>query len=319
MAGKPETQKRYTALVARFAKLAPLCKSTGDKLVKFSNALDEAGRKRDQTTAQLQTKAVTVEYGRIEDLQKQVDSAIKELELIEKDDDFVVAENKKLVVLSKALDRLSVDLRTHLSVADAALANARKAAETLRKDSQRGQQAMVSAREAAQKMRDYVLAAGKAIDLRLKVARDASQQRDREAFKKSFQAAESALAEVKRTFASFSKNHSDRCDVLSKEWIPFIAELPVLDEARDAAGAAADEVKRIEREVAKVAPLSPPPVDFVKAAKVLGIDKDIQKVRKALDGAAEDVRDQLNDLARSCGMHKSGKQLYEDLRKARIL
>lgn len=319
MAAKPETYKRYSALVARFGKLSPACKTTCDKLERFTAALKDAVKQRDETSLQLQSKAVKVEYDRTSEVQKQVGAAIEELAEIEKDDDFVVSENKKLAVLSKELERLRDRLEDALASADYALADGSQRAETMRKERLAGHQGMVVARDAARKMRDYVLAAGKAIDLRLKAARDAAERRDPDGFSKELKAAESSLDTAKKTFDSFSKSHDDRCAVWAKEpWFPGPFELPVFEEARAAAFDAGNELKRVERESAKVAALKPKPIDFTKAAKLLGLDKEVSKVRKALE-ASPNVRGQLDNLSRMLGLKKSGGQLYDDLRKAQIL
>lgn len=319
MPANPKTPEQYRALVARLAKLAPACKSTDAQLWKFIDALRAAMRERDATTIQLELRAVAVETNKVRDLLRQLDEALAALAEIEKDDEFVVAEHQKLVVLARELNRWRGDQSLNLDNATRALADGKAAAQEAARDFQAATRALATLDELATKFRDAALARGKVVDLHLAAARKAAAAHEREAFKKSIGQAQVQAQTLRGDARTFLKGHATRLADFAKDFGKEKLADPLARSAVQAAAAVEAEAVRVELAVGKAADLAPPPIDPYKAAKALGIDKQVARVKKALDGARDDIADQLQALSRDLGLGRSGKQLVEDLRKARVL
>lgn len=313
------TPEQYRALVAQLARLVPADKSASSKLWKFIDALKEAGAQNDATSIQLELRTLAVETGKVRELLKQVDQARAALAEIEKDDEFVVAQHQKLVILAKQLDQLRKNQVLNLEYATRALADGKAAAEAASRSFQAATSALDTLDELATKAREAALARGKVVDLHLAAARKAADAREREPFKKALANAEAQGQTLRADAEAFLKAHGLRVAGFTKAFGKEKLADPLARSAAQAAGVVEAERRRVEVALAKTAELAPPPIDPVKAARALGLDKEVARIRKALDSARGDIADQLNGLARDLGLPRSGKQLVDDLRKARVL
>ena len=324
MAIKPETLTQFKKAVVEVDKIVKARKAIDPKFKNLSAKLVAAMQAKDGPMIGLYLKALAATVNEITAAMHHVDIAYGMLGEIEEDEDFVAARTADLEKLMKIVS----EARTSFT----------KEFEAAKQLENKGEKAQAASEDAGE------------LQIRQLARLDRMVDEERKSIAALFHKAEAlndkastaaemhdarGLAEAQRAYAAldvsgaldqheFAVNSVKVFGEQSAKNAALSAE--VKDDIKDGVSdmqsklagtnAYVEQLQGLEK---RIPGLKVEAIDITKAAKVLELDHQDAKIRKALDGPASGWERGLEALSKELRMKKNGKQLLLDLKRAKVL
>lgn len=325
MGDSAKAAENFKEAVTRLGQSDKESKALEPRVKALAARLAGAIKERDQPTIQLQNKALGLEVAKIEKALDNVETALGYLAEAEKDDAFVEQNEARLETASKALSRIRDALTSLFKTAK----QQRDQADIA--DFQIGKSEAAALRELAALDKNFkgrieaIDAAVATVEDYLAKAEAAARAGDRAGFSSSFGLALSLYnTNVGREKGTPGRAEDDLAGFL-KRFSTLLGSggPPVLYSAektlRGHIAAMRQRLEQIDKRVNGFGKLAPQAIDIAKAAKVLKLEKQKPRLEKALDGPENGFERALETLARDLRLDTSGKDMLQELRKAKVL